>query len=198
MTKPFDYPAQPIIRRHAPRGYERALGFRPWLRDDFTFRCVFCLLREVWVVGDLQVEHFEPVALVPERSLDYSNLLYACHVCNGKKGSKVVPDPCQSLLQQDITLGQKGRLVGRTPEARALIVAIGLNAKRQCQFRLLWSNIIELARRFDPELYRKLMGYPALLPDLDRLRSAGDNANPESLETCCRTRRLRGELPDTY
>ena len=48
MTAPFDYPAQPHIRRHGPIGYADYASFRPWLRDEFVFRCVFCLRRESW------------------------------------------------------------------------------------------------------------------------------------------------------
>src|SRR5258708_6259440 len=48
MTEPFQYPAAPHVRRHGPQGYADAASFRPWLRDEFTFRCVYCLQREVW------------------------------------------------------------------------------------------------------------------------------------------------------
>ena len=33
----FDYPALPHQRRHEPQGYKRAITYRPWLRDEFTF-----------------------------------------------------------------------------------------------------------------------------------------------------------------
>lgn len=198
MSQPFEYPAEPIQRRHAPRGYERPVGYRPWLRDDFSFRCVFCLLREAWVAADLQVEHFEPVALAPDRQLDYANLLYACHLCNGKKGKHRVPDPCGALIRGDIHLGDEGRLVGRTDLARTLIATLALNSKRQCKFREMWSSIVTLAQRFNPDLYQTLMGFPALLPDLERLRPPGGNDKPDGVAESCRSRRLRGELPETY
>jgi hypothetical protein len=105
MSQPFEYPTEAIVRRHAPLGYKSAGGFRPWLRDDFSYRCVFCLLREAWVNHDLQVEHFDPVTLSPELELEYTNLLYACHVCNGKKGPRTVPDPCQKLIHSEIVFG---------------------------------------------------------------------------------------------
>ena len=44
----FRYPAVPHARRHGPRGYADAESYRPWLRDEFTFRCVYCLFREQW------------------------------------------------------------------------------------------------------------------------------------------------------
>ena len=48
MTVPFVYPSTPHQRRHGPRGYADYGTYRPWLRDEFCFRCVFCLLREQW------------------------------------------------------------------------------------------------------------------------------------------------------
>ncbi len=46
MTTPFRYPDGPHQRRHGPRGYASYESYRPWLRDEFAFRCVYCLTRE--------------------------------------------------------------------------------------------------------------------------------------------------------
>jgi hypothetical protein len=43
---PFDYPAQPHVRRHGPIGYATAESFQPWVRDEFSFRCVYCLRQD--------------------------------------------------------------------------------------------------------------------------------------------------------
>ena len=37
-TAIFDYPRQPHERRHGPSGYDPYGGYKPWLRDEFTFR----------------------------------------------------------------------------------------------------------------------------------------------------------------
>ena len=58
----YRYPSRPHLRKHGPRGYRTAVDFRPWLRDEFLFRCVYCLERE------------------------YDNLLYVCQACNLRKG----------------------------------------------------------------------------------------------------------------
>ena len=44
----FTYPVEPHLRRHGPQGYADVVSDRPWLRDEFAFRCVYCLLREQW------------------------------------------------------------------------------------------------------------------------------------------------------
>src|SRR5947209_17514667 len=88
---PFAYPLAPHARRHGPRGYGGYRGyqrFKPWLRDDFTFRCVYCLFRERWYPNGqdaFSVEHVTPQALAPDRVCDYDNLVYACVRCNSLK-----------------------------------------------------------------------------------------------------------------
>ena len=44
----FQYPSSPYTRRHGPCGYSDHTSYKPWLRDEFTFRCVYCLARERW------------------------------------------------------------------------------------------------------------------------------------------------------
>jgi hypothetical protein len=44
----FNYPDPRSGRRHGPVGYASYRSYRPWLRDEFTFRCVYCLKREQW------------------------------------------------------------------------------------------------------------------------------------------------------
>jgi hypothetical protein len=50
----FIYPHHPHVRRHSPRGYRDYRSYKPWLRDEFDFRCVYCLWRERWCAdGDI-------------------------------------------------------------------------------------------------------------------------------------------------
>lgn len=198
MSNPFDYPTLALVRRHEPRGYTRAAGYRPWLRDEFAFRCVFCLLRETWFPGGLEVEHFEPIGRVPERALDYGNLLYACRTCNAKKGVRPVPDPAAVLVRGEVTVEDDGLLIGHTPRARELILVLGLNARRQREYRRVMTDVVQLARDHDAELYRRLMGYPDDLPDLSGLRPPGGNGKPEGVAESHAARRKRGDLPETY
>ena len=46
---PFSYPESAHVRKHGPDGYAHYENYRPWLRDEFRFRCVYCLEREQWV-----------------------------------------------------------------------------------------------------------------------------------------------------
>jgi len=62
VTNAFQYPSQPLIRKHGPQGYRVYESFKPWLRDDFSFRCVYCLCRERWFPDGeaaFSVDHME-------------------------------------------------------------------------------------------------------------------------------------------
>jgi hypothetical protein len=45
---PLAYPNAPHVRKHGPKGYNPYKSYDQWLRDEFTFRCVYCLEREIW------------------------------------------------------------------------------------------------------------------------------------------------------
>ena len=111
----FEYPPPPDQRRHGPLGYSAYLSYRPWLRDEFTFRCVYCLDREQWgrVTGEYDVEHYIAQARDETLALDYDNLLYACHTCNEIKGDRAVPDPRAALTTLTVRR-RSGRPATRT------------------------------------------------------------------------------------
>ena len=62
MPAPFNYPALAHRQRHGPLGYADYESYRPWLRDEFAFRCVYCLFRETWgkLRGAFNLDHFQP------------------------------------------------------------------------------------------------------------------------------------------
>ena len=197
---PFTYPATAHVRRHGPQGYADPDSFRPWLRDEFTFRCVYCLLREQWgqVRGFYAIDHFQAVAHHPNRALDYDNHLYACAGCNAVKAARTVPDPLTVLTGSGVRVAEDGRIRADNPEAAQLIELLGLDTEKLTEFRMLWMGIVALARQHDPALYQKLMGFPADLPDLAALRPPGGNTRPEGVEQSCLARRQNGTLPERY
>jgi hypothetical protein len=59
----FAYPGQALARKHGPEGYTDYPSYKPWLRDELTFRCVFCLIRERWYQDEdktFHVDHWLP------------------------------------------------------------------------------------------------------------------------------------------
>lgn len=63
---------------------------------------------------------------------------------------------------------------------------------------MTWIRIIALAANGNPALYRKLMGFPNDLPDLQSLKPPGGNFRPDGVAASFHARRKRGELPETY
>jgi hypothetical protein len=197
---PFVYPSTPHVRRHGPQGYADYIRYQPWLRDEFTFRCVYCLRREKWgrVAGEWHIDHFLPVAHRPELKMDYDNLLLVCPSCNVLKGARILPDPCRVLTADTVTVDEDGTIRGHTREARRLIRILGLDERPATEFRLLWISIVTLAQRFDPELLQRIMGFPDELPNLRSLKPPGGNTRPEGIAVSWHAQRQRDELPQTY
>ena len=197
---PFDYPDEPHRRKHGPRGYREVESFRPWLRDEFAFCCVYCLRREVWEPSQsgFDIDHLIPIVRSGESALRYDNLLYSCSVCNAVKSTRELPDPSQVLLSVNVKVEQDGRIVANSREALRIIRVLGLDDAEFVQFRLRWIKILSLAKQHDPELYLQIAGFPEDLPNLEVLRPPGGNSRPDGIAGSFHELRDRGELPDFY
>ena len=197
---PFTYPSCPLIRRHGPVGYLDYDSFRPWLRDEFGFRCVYCLRRERWEpdLGVFEIDHVAPINQSPEPRGVYRNLVYCCTTCNAAKRDQVRPDPTSVFLSTNLLVAYDGRLIGQTLEARLLIRLLDLNDPMFVTWRMRTIRIVALAAQHDLTLFHNLLAYPDNLPDLSNLRPAGGNTRPEGVGESHFDRRRRGELSGTY
>lgn len=196
----FEYPTEPHVRRHAPAGYEDYGSYRDWLRDEFTFRCVFCLHREQWYgrAGTFDIEHFVPVSIDPLGKCQYTNLLYACRTCNAAKSNVLaVPDPCLVAFGDCLRIKMDGLVEPLNANGRKLQEVLRLNNPSNVSHRSRWMRILEALRHSHPELYEEAMSFPDELPDL-RTKRVPSNAKPEGADNCAFALRERGELPVTY
>lgn len=196
---PFDYPAAAHVRRHGPAGYSAYESYRDWLRDEFTFRCVYCLTRERWgkLRGAFHLDHFTAQIHDEEAILDYDNLLYACASCNLGKGDVRLPDPCSCMLSGHVSVSEDGTISGSTPEARKTIAKLQLDAADYREYRAMLIGIVRLASASRPDLYQRLTNYPDDLPNLSSLRPP-HNTRPNGIRDSSYERKLRGELPESY
>lgn len=196
----FDYPAHPLERKHCPLGYANYASFRPWLRDEFSFRCIYCLIREQWgrVTGEFDVDHFVAQATDPDQVTAYDNLVYSCSRCNLIKSAQKVPDPMAALIVGNLQIQPDGSLEYYSDDAESLILKLDLNSPQMISWRLLWIRIIELARDHDATLHERLMGFPDDLPNLGRLKPPEGNDRPGGIANCYFALAARGELPSTY
>ena len=180
----FDYPDSRNERRHGPRGYSKYDGYRPWLRDEFTFRCAYCLKREQWghVTAEFDLDHFQPQQLRSDLALDYANLVYACRRCNSVKSDLTVDDPFTVMRGTRILTKADGTVHGLDAAATRLILTLDLNSPKLVNWRIMWMRIAELAAERDRMLLQQVAGFPVDLPRLDRLRPPAGNAHPEGIQ----------------
>jgi hypothetical protein len=202
----FDYPRQRHVRRHGPQGYLEYQSYKPWLRDEFVFRCVYCLCRERWLPdGDdsFSVEHLRPRASAPDRACEYDNLAYACCRCNSaRRGLTDILDPCAEPLAEHLEVLPDGRIRGLTPPGAELIRICQLDRPKLTEFRRGIIRLLEaLAVRSDAQaiaVLQRYFGFPANLPRLATLKPPGGNLRPEGLAQSYHARSLRGDLPRLY
>lgn len=146
MTDAFTYSSR-RDRRHGPGGYESYASYRRELRDEFTFRCVYCLICEEWGRrdGEFDLDHFQPHANRPELVTEYENLVYACHTCNLRKSADEIFDPEQWLTKEMVRVYPDGRIEGQSPEARAIIARLTLDSPKFRKWN--WSGFEMLSWR---------------------------------------------------
>lgn len=151
-----------IVRSQAPtdmggvEGYRKA---RDQLRQDFGFRCGYCMIHEQQVGGaeGFCTDHFRPRSkggLVN----DYANLYWACIGCNRFKGDtwptelesrqgRRFADPCN---EQDYGIhfveDHNGRLVHRTPCGEYHVLRLRLNRPSRAARRRERNEVLDRLR----------------------------------------------------
>lgn len=187
-------------RRHGPQGYSRYDQYRPWLRDEFSFRCVYCLKREQWgqVTADYELDHLEPQLLRPDLATSYDNLVYACRRCNNVKRAQQIDDPFFVATSDHLQLASTGELLASSDQAVRLVPVLDLNSPKMVEWRQFWVRIAELAQRNDPSLHRRILKFPDDLPRLEKRDPPEGNLRPEGILASWAALADRNELPDTY
>lgn len=202
----FDYPQQPHVRKHGPSGYRNYKEYKPWLRDEFAFRCVYCLEREVWYPNGadaFSADHVVPQSEDPSRICDYTNLIYACMRCNSCRGKIRSLDPTLEALGEHLALGEDGHVVGQTDGGKMLIKLLLLNEGKALRTRRKYLKRLKAYRKYADkpeikEMYYRDFGFPEDMDDLRLKRPAGGNIMKDSEQNCCFALRERGELPRVY
>jgi hypothetical protein len=200
VPSPFAYPTEPHRRRHGPMGYSRYRDYRNWLRDEFTFRCIYCLRRETWLTlsADWGIDHYLPKSDHPEAARDYDNLVYACNCCNRTKAARYLPDPAKVAYAQCVRVNDNGEIHWLTEEGQNLIEALGLDDE---DYTVMRRRILEAIEEGRPggRIHAWLLGFPDNIPDLSQEpKPPGGNKCPNGIRESCFERRKRGELSSYY
>jgi hypothetical protein len=200
----FDYADALHRRRHGPSGYEDYESYRGWLRDEFSYRCVFSLIRETWIgkASAFDIDHLKPQTGSPDLRCDYDNLLYLTHRLNLKKGKRPLVDPCRVALGKCLRVepegDQMGEIFSLNQIGQKIINVLRLDSDDATEERKKWLRILRSVARTDEDWFRKLIGYPSELPNLRRATPKG-NSRREGIESSAQV--LRDEqkrLPGWY
>jgi len=84
--------SSPLVVRSAVDPGLHYSEYKQPLRKDFIYTCSYCTLSEfeAEAIG-FTIDHYEPRQARPELENEYSNLMYACAVCNQRKSDRTPP-----------------------------------------------------------------------------------------------------------
>ncbi len=206
-SSPFLYPSEPHSRRHGPTGYSTYRHYRPWLRDEFCFRCVYCLRREAWAFhdSDFELDHDVAQSIAPELCKEYTNLVYACHNCNKRKGNRNLPSPsdvgygaCMEVLMAGT---DSGKINALNDDGTRIIDELSLDARKITEMRRKYIGMIRTFEKYDKPSLKLWMGFPddLDLPDLADVRpQPKGNTKPQGISVSWFEKKERQELPEIY
>ena len=214
LPGPYEVPAAAYVRRHGPTGLEYN-DYKDWVRDEFQFRCVYCMHRERWEKDGwrlFQLDHVIPQTVNPALINTYTNLVYSCPSCNWTHGKRLVPDPCVHSYCGLIRFEQDGAVTALDPLGDQCIEYLGLDSPHLESFRrgklrtyqriqelleLVEYNLDDLDDEEALDEIMDLLGYPLELPHLTRKRHKV-STKPGSEKNCYAARLKRGEIPFIY
>ena len=185
------------MRRHGPQGYSQYRHHRPWLRDEFDFRCVYCLKREQWCfqLGDYELDHLVAQSIASHLRLDYTNLVYACHNCNHRKGNKALPSPERVAYGACMEVLNTGEITPLNEDGIRLIDELGLDQGKITEMRYQFICSIRSHQKHDWNLFLMWMGLPTDLPDLAKVTpQPRSNTRPEGIALSWFYRKPRPEF----
>ena len=164
---------------------------RGW-RDEFEFRCVYCLQREMWSrerAAVFSVDHIVPQSEDSNLLCIYANLAYACLRCNSARQDVRVLDPNQEGMGYHLRVESDGAVTGLTEEGLFLIDLLHLNrgsapGERRRILRILDRRVKHPDDEGMKADFHEAFGYPEDLPDLRTLRPPEGNPLDVNLKHC--------------
>lgn len=152
-----------IERGPDPGPFARHTDYKPFLRPLFRCRCAYCLTPDSRLGGEdgMTVDHFRPQAKSPDLRHAWTNLYYACGICNShykkdyprpdeERSGKRFVDPCAEdpddhfRLTRDPECGDYCRVRPISEIARYTVFRLQLNRRKS--LRDFWREIDRLGR----------------------------------------------------
>jgi len=179
-----------LIKKAKPAAAKKYSAWKPELAEESGYRCVYCCIHEGMFGGirNYHVEHFRPKSKFKHLEHEYSNLFYACSICNVFKGdswieppgevtnwgAKYFPDPSTVDLSTVLEYVDGQRVSSKFVSGRFLIERLHLNrpqlvlARRasavraeldcQCADLARLAQGVEIRSAADGELLKEIIG----------------------------------------
>lgn len=206
--QPYAFPPGPHTRRHGPYGYTDYTAYKDWLRDEFQFRCAFCLHREKWERGgwrDFHIDHIIPQSIDKGKYCTYENLLYSCKSRNVSKSDRVMPDPSRHDYSTNYKFEDDGTATPTSDFGDLYIAVLKLNEPYLVNYRRDWIRQIRMFEELLPDLdeddrrfgLTRFFGYPDDIPDLRSKRPVG-NSKPNGVNDTYFLKLSRVEIEPYY
>lgn len=81
-----------LVSRSVVEPGKRYPEYRQPLRKDFFYSCAYCSTTEFEAQAvRMTIDHYEPRTARRDLENEYSNLMYACDICNERKGNRYPP-----------------------------------------------------------------------------------------------------------
>jgi len=197
---PFRYPVTSRDRRHAPAGYYSYPSYLPFLRDEFDYRCAYCLKRETWFPDVIfSIDHLEKQSNATDKICDYDNLAYVCQRCNGWRLAENVNDPIKHPLGEHLQVdAESGMISALTDEGTILIRGLQLDRPEKNQMRANEIKALQALAKHDKAEWKRFMSYPEELPNLAKLKPPTNPKAEKGIANSASARREAGTLEEPY
>ena len=148
--------------RAPPEG--RYPDWRQQLAEEANFQCVYCAVSEPQFGGarGFHIEHYRPKSRFEALTHDYSNLFYACCVCNVFKGDDwprdpppaldlpSYPSPAETDYNHHFEVDwQAGRISAKNTAAAYVLQRLHLNRPQLMNERRNWAIVSRLRHFFE-------------------------------------------------
>jgi hypothetical protein len=99
------FPRERHLRAPDPGPFPYPQAYKAYLRREFRSKCVYCRVPDgLKGYEGFGVDHYLPVSRFPALAVAWSNLFYACNVCNTWKSDflstpeRFLPNPCEHRM----------------------------------------------------------------------------------------------------
>lgn len=163
------FPKERQERGQDPGPFADYRSYKPHLQRLFRSKCVYCRVAD-GIKGSegFGVDHYLPRSKYPDLVVTWSNLFYACNVCNTWKGESVstparfLPNPCDHRMAEHLQYWDGG-VETYTQHGRWLAELLHLDERSSFrEFILSALGKFLIARR---ELFQDLTVYEARLAE---------------------------------